>query len=233
MISDYLRIERALSGSLAISELNSEEADFCRTYRPAFEVGRLAGRMYQGYYAHKAAIEIAKAPGADDLMPDLACRNEPIPADEVLRKDGTGHVYDFYHYLAYAKTDHHMAEDLERVWIIGALIAVGDALDKLKYLNHAPLLELVRHLRNGAAHGNAFNIQHPHHLIKYRAHNRDAQIKTTVFEITAQLNGQIVLFDFMGPADVLDVLASVEIYLTRIRERLAAKQLDSILSALD
>jgi hypothetical protein len=29
----------------------------------------------------------------------------------------------------------------------------------------------------------------------------------------------LLLFDFMGPGDVLDVLQSVEVYLTRIRER--------------
>jgi hypothetical protein len=36
----------------------------------------------------------------------------------------------------------------------------------------------------------------------------------TVFEITPSLSGP-VLFDFMGPADVIDLLQSVEIYLSK------------------
>lgn len=232
MISDYLRVERGLVGSLAISELNSEEVDFCRRYRPAFEIGRIAGRMYQGYYAHEAAIEIARNPGANSLIPNKPPPGQAVPVGEVLRSDGTIHVYDFRHYLDYARTNPHIVADLERVWIVGALIAVGDALDKCGYLNRVPLLELVRHLRNGVAHGNAFNIKHPDQLARSPAHNRDARVKATIFEITAQLNGKIVLFDFMGPADILDLLMSVEVYLTRIRERHATRDLDSLLTAL-
>jgi hypothetical protein len=101
-----------------------------------------------------------------------------------------------------------------------------------KYLTRTPLLELVRHLRNAVAHGGKFNIKHPQQLARYPAHNRDAGIKATVFEITPQLNGCEVLFDFIGAADVLDVLASVEIYLTRIREREAAGELDALLAVL-
>jgi hypothetical protein len=219
-------------GSLEVNELNSEEADFCRKYRPAFEIGRMAARMYQGYYAHKAAIEIANSPGANGLIPNQSPPGQAVPIGEVFRRDGTGHVYDFRHYLDYARTNPHMADDLERVWIIGALIAVGDALDKRGYLNRVPLLELVRHLRNGIAHGNAFNIKNPDQLAKFPAHNREALVKSAAFEITAQLNGKIVLFDFMVPADILDLLMSVETYLTRIRERHAAKELDSLLKAL-
>jgi hypothetical protein len=36
----------------------------------------------------------------------------------------------------------------------------------------------------------------------------------TVYEITPDLTGSI-LFDFMGPGDVIDVLQSVEIHLSR------------------
>jgi hypothetical protein len=225
MISDYLRIEKALMGALAVSELNAAEVDFCKIYRPAFEIGRLAFRMHQGYYAHKAAIEIAKAPGSDGLIPCPA-------ADEVLRKDGTSHTYDLHYYLDYARTNQDMAGDLERIWIIGGLIAVGDALEKHKYLTRVPLLELVRHLRNGIAHGNAFNIKYPKQLANFPAHNRDARVKTAAFEITPQLHGTQVLFDFIGAADVLDVLMSVEIYLTRIRERHAANELDAVCATL-
>jgi hypothetical protein len=41
-----------------------------------------------------------------------------------------------------------------------------------------------------------------------------------------------MLFEFMGPADVLDLLQSVEVYLTRIRERHAAGELSGLLKAV-
>jgi len=232
MISDYLRIERALSGTLPLNELNQEETEFCDRYRPAFEIGRMAGRTAQGYYAHKAAIEVAKDPRSNGLVPTEVRRGQAVPVGDVTRKDGTGHVYDIHHYLDYARANPEMAHDLERVWIIGALIAVGDALDKRGYLNRVPLLELVRHLRNGVAHGNIFDIRYPDSVKKYPAHNRQARVKTAEFEIAASLDGQPVLFDFMGAADVLDLLMSIEIYLTRIRERQQAGELDSLLNAL-
>ena len=52
-------------------------------------------------------------------------------------------------------------------------------------------------------------------MTKYPAHNRAAAVKSplkTVYEITATLSCP-VLFDFLGPADVIDLLQSVEIYL--------------------
>jgi hypothetical protein len=232
MISDYLRLERALLGTLPVNELNTEESDFCAKYRPAFEIGRMAGRMAQGYYAHKAAIEIAKDPRSNGLIPSKVRLGQAVPVGDVARKDGTYHVYDTRHYLDYARTNSDIANDLERVWIVGALIAVGDALDKRNYLNRVPLLELVRHLRNGVAHGNAFDIRNPDSVKKFPAHNRRALVKTAEFEITVALDGRPVLFDFMGAADVLDVLISTEAFLTRIRERRQLAELDDLLKAL-
>jgi hypothetical protein len=77
---------------------------------------------------------------------------------------------------------------------------------------------LSYHLRNGIAHGNRFNIDDrgKSRLAKHKAHNRDAAVKSplgTVYEITPRLTGP-VLFDFMGAADVIDLLQSVEVYLS-------------------
>jgi hypothetical protein len=185
--------------------------------------------MAQGYYANKAAITVAADPRANSLVSMELRGNQAVPVGYVVRKDGTGHVYDIHHYLEHARTSPDMLHGLERVWIIGSLIAVGDALYKRKYLNRVPLFELVRHLRNGVAHGNAFEIRHPYSLKKNPAHNREALVKTAVFEITPDLDGRPVLFEFMGAADILDLLMSVEIYLTRIRERIRRGELDSLL----
>jgi hypothetical protein len=113
--------------------------------------------------------------------------------------------------------------------LAGALIAIGDALSNITpyYLSRAPLLELLFHLRNGVAHGNKFNLTKKglRRLHEYDAHNGEAQIKTRMFQIRPTLKGQSMLFDFMGPGDFLDLLQSVEVYLTRIRERRASGEL--------
>ena len=96
--------------------------------------------------------------------------------------------------------------------------------------NDDDLRKSIRHLRNGVAHGNSFDIRDAGRLSKFPAHNQAAAIKRDVFEMTAQLDGKTVLFDFIEAADVLDVLMSIEFYLTFIRERHAAKELDSLLA---
>jgi len=118
-----------------------------------------------------------------------------------------------------AATNAAITAELPRVWLAGSLLAVGDALSRQNYFDRAPELELVRHLRNGIAHGNRFVIRDPQRLKNLPAHNRLAWIrgdKKTVFEISPMLNGKPVLFDYMGAGDVLDVLASVGIYLIRM-----------------
>ena len=75
------------------------------------------------------------------------------------------------------------------------------------YFDRAPELELLRHLRNGVAHGNLFRIDNPTEITKFPAHNRLAWVKSdskAIFEITPSLRNQPVLFDFMGPGDILE-----------------------------
>jgi len=135
------------------------------------------------------------------------------------RKDGTQIVYHFEHFLKLGASDPVLAEEFARVWLTGALLTVGDALTQNSYFDHAPELELVRHLRNGVGHGNRFNITNPAILTTHPANNSLAHImsdKKTIFEMTPALHGTQVLFDFMGPGDVLDLLLSVGVYLCRM-----------------
>jgi hypothetical protein len=137
--------------------------------------------------------------------------------DSVQRKDGTTFTFGTQDALVDPVTNKAIAEEFPRVWLTGALLAVGDALKDNDYFDHAPELELVYHLRNGVAHGNRFDIRNLTRLTKYPAHNRDAAFHTnTIFEITPALNRQPVLFDFMDAGDVLDLLFSVALYLDRI-----------------
>jgi hypothetical protein len=225
---DYLQIERALSGVLPLDDLNSEEKDFCKRYKPIFEIGKMSGWMARGYYAHQAVIEAAR---------DSRTNSNLVAVGDVMRKDGTKHVYDMPHYLDHGCMDQRMISELERVWLIGSLIAVGDALadDSIKYFKkNVPMLELVYHLRNGVAHGNKFTFKEYglKRLEKHPAHNKLAQVKTTEFRIKRDLENQNVLFDFMDPGDVLDLFQSIEIFFTRIREPAQTGELDRLLSWL-
>lgn len=221
MAADLCRVENALSGTLAFDELTSEERLVFQRERAAFAVGRMANRFAQGYYAHVTAAIVARGPGAKDA---LTCMQpgQPFPTETVARKNGTTHVFDSHHYLDYFNAP-EIAHDVATVWLSGALLALGDAL-KNNNIVRRPELELVYHLRNGIAHGNRFNINDEgrKRLEKTPAHNRAARVRVpnAEFEITTGLNGKQVLFDFMGPGDVLDLLQSICYDLTYLRGRL-------------
>jgi hypothetical protein len=53
-VNDYLLIERVLLGTEPADKLDAQEREFCAKYKPAFEIGRMAGRLAQGYLAHGA-----------------------------------------------------------------------------------------------------------------------------------------------------------------------------------
>jgi hypothetical protein len=214
-----LHVERALLGIMSLDELNQNELEVYQTRKPGFEIGRLSHRMAQGYYAHTAAVEVAKDPRSKNLASTIlqGIDGKPFPVGYVARKDGTAHTFDFHHYLDYLNNQ-EMVNDFAKTWLVGSLLVVGDALKKHNYLDRAPELELLYHLRNSIAHGNKFNLTQDGlvRLRKYPAHNKQAKVKNAEFEIVETLKGKPVLFDFMGPGDVLDLLMSVEIYLTRI-----------------
>jgi hypothetical protein len=180
-----------------------------KTNQAAYEVGQLAQDMARGYAAHITAIRIASRLDHKAFFRLIA----DYPSDFVQRKDGTKWSFDTQDALG-DLADKEIAEELPRVWLAGSLLAVGDELKKHDYFGHAPELELVRHLRNGIAHGNRFRIEHLDE--KHPAHNRDAWFKHTIFEITPELDGQPVLFDFMEAGDVVDLLFSVSLSLKQM-----------------
>jgi hypothetical protein len=181
----------------------------------AFDVGQLAEEMAQGYAAHSAAITVATRLDAQTLH--RVTWNDPVGSAQC--KDGTEWSFNLRDFFRLASTKPAIAAELPRVWLAGSLLAVGDALKRNQLFDRVPELELVRHLRNGIAHGNRFDIRNPDELKKFPAHNRDVwpkRPKSAIFEITPALDGQGVLFDFLGPGDVLELLGSVGVYLKRM-----------------
>jgi hypothetical protein len=139
----------------------------------ASDVGQLLWDMARGYAAHIAAIRMAPRLDPQAFVRLIA----KYPSDFVQRKDGTKWSFDTQDAIGSAVADKALATDLPRVWLAGSLLAVGDALNDHDYFGHAPLFELMRHLRNGIAHGNRFEIRYPYELKEYPAHNRDANYR--------------------------------------------------------
>jgi len=181
-------------------------------------VSRTAQRLAAGYYAFLVAHLVAVNPQSINSLPPSKILGED-PTGEIKRKDGSFHTLNLRYYLDLLRTDHTLQGELLRAWAMGSLLTLGDELEKYDYFDQAPSLELVYHLRNGVAHGNRFNFTRAgqRRLANHEAHNRSAVAKSplgTVYEITPDLTGQ-VLFDFIGAADVIDLLQSVGGYLDR------------------
>jgi hypothetical protein len=178
------------------------------------EVAQLAREMAVGYAAHITASRLASRIDSNALVKFIG----DYQTDSVPRKSGPPFTFipqdTFYDVIARDT----IREEFPRIWLTGSLLAVGDALKENGYFDRSPELELVRHLRNGVAHGNRFDIRYPDELTKYPAHNR-AGYRHSIFEITPALDGQPVLFDFMEAGDVLDLLFSVAQHLDDIRLR--------------
>ncbi len=177
----------------------------CVDREAAHDVGQLAQHMVRGYLAHIAAVRSVPRMDSNALVRLIA----DLPSDFVQRKDGTKWSFDTHDALV--DLADKIDAELPSVWLTGSLLTLGDALKDHGYFDHAPALELVYHLRNGIAHGNRFHFTASglERLRQYPAHNREAWFSKTIFEIAPPLNGQAVLFEFMGAGDVLDLLSSV------------------------
>jgi hypothetical protein len=181
-------------------------------------VGRLAQNLASGYYAFVVAHLVAVNPRSINSLPPAKALGRD-PEGELKRKDGTFHTLNLRFYLDRLRTERDLQGLFLRSWATSAILMLGDELKGYNYFDHAPILELVYHLRNGMAHGNRFNTDKSGktRLAKHPAHNRHAVVKSplgTVYEITPNLSGP-VLFEFIGAADVIDLLQSVEVYLSR------------------
>lgn len=220
--TDLLKVERALLGNLLLEDLNTAERDIYRREKPMFDVGRMAELSAQAYYSHTAAVVVARTEGACGVLQNIQ-PNQPIPTEIVARKDGSTHIFDSRYYLG-RLGEPEMVNDMSAIWLVGSLLKVGDALSAHQYFDHGPDVELLYHLRNGVAHGNRFNItkRGQERLAKWPANNKSAHVRVpgSDFEIGSHLNGQQVLFEFMGPGDVLDLLMSIGVRFMRLRERL-------------
>lgn len=178
----------------------------------AHETAKLASVLRFGLYAHAAALELGRDPRVLSLA-RLTQEGEGT-IGTVTCKDGSSRSFDLQYALGLVGSEPAMRDEMDRAWCVSSLVLLGDRLSAEGYYDRAPVLEMVRHLRNAVAHGNRFTLRNPDELERWPAHTRDAACQSsTSFEVTPNLVGTEVLFDFMGPGDVLDLLISVSTYL--------------------
>ena len=134
-------------------------------------------------------------------------------------------MYDLTHAIEVVGRSAGYRDVYDRLWIAGAILALGDALAAESYFDKCPDLELLRHLRNGVAHGNRFNLRNgePRRPAHFTGPDQRLLDGATTpkghgrfFEITPACQGSVVLFDFMGPGDIVNLVMFVAWRLTRI-----------------
>ena len=179
---------------------------------PEFRVGQFAQRLHGGYTAHHAAMTIANDPRAAALVPPVE-PGQNVPVGRIPYPDGKEHLTYHFTWALEEATMPGAAEEYARSWLSGALINLGDTLAHHDYFDRAPVLEMVRHLRNAVAHGNRFEIHDPSRLAKYPAHTRDASPNPRPngppFEITAALHDRPFLFEYMIDLEVVTLFQAV------------------------
>ncbi len=147
---------------------------------------------------------------------------QTVPILRISRRDGNDMMMWFNHYLNNNR-EQQTVEDFDRVWLIGALLTVGDALGANKYFNHEPEAEMIRHLRNGIAHGHEFTfstrvnnkdtgkLKHTANIFRYA----DRQ-KMPRHEIDTYLQGAEVMWAWGGPDAIVDCLTVLGVHLWNV-----------------
>lgn len=191
-----------------------------------FQMGQLAQDLVNGYMAHAATTVLLRHPYALDALERLERENTGpavVPIAPIPRKDGSAHFFSLSHFVREVSTQPNFQSDQDRLWITGVLLTLGDELSKVDYFDRGPDLECIRHLRNGVGHGNRFHLQNgeprrPAYFTGAAGMDGLTSITypATTFEITPDLHGKTVLFEFLGPGDVCDLFMLVANRLIRI-----------------
>jgi hypothetical protein len=183
----------------------------------AIDLGHRLITLAYGYYSHAAAIDLSFN---KKVLRTLASSGVIgwDSAGIAKKKNGESHKFLKTAWLEHDGFTEHIYNDLHRIWLLGALIYSGDKLETYGYFDRSPCLELIRHLRNAAAHNNRFRITKAgaRGLEKYPAHTRDGPRgypTNSVFEITPALDGTLLMWDFMESGDILDAIISAGRYL--------------------
>jgi hypothetical protein len=184
----------------------------------AVDVATLAQRMVSQFFSHHAALYVARDTRAQKFAPPIET-GQHVPVLKIPRRDGSAMIMSFDHYLAEGRKP-ETKQDFDKVWLIGALLMVGDALGTNKYFEHIPEAEIIRHLRNGVAHGNRFSfrpdvidktsgkLKHPANIFRYAGRQ-----VMPMHEVDTDRRGTEVLFVWGGPDAIIDCLTVLGVHL--------------------
>lgn len=187
----------------------------------AVQVATLAQRMTSQYFSHVAAMYVARDERSSMFAPSIE-PGQPVPVLRVPRRDGNNMVLHFNYYLEGNKIQ-ETVDDFDKVWLTGALLTVGDALENNGYFNHEPEAEMIRHLRNGIAHGNRFSFHNsvidkttaklkcPANIFRYSALQQMPK-----HEIETNLQDNEVLWNWGGPDAIIDCLTVLGVHLWNV-----------------
>jgi hypothetical protein len=181
----------------------------------AISLGHRLITLAYGYYSHAAAIDLS----FNKEVIKIVSSSGLIGWDSVgmaKKKNGESHQFLKASWLDHDAFTEHIQRDLDRIWLTGALIYSGDALHTHGYFDRSPCLELIRHLRNAAAHNNRFRIKNPKSLDRHPAHTRSGPKgyqTNSVFEVTPAMDGTELMWDFMESGDILGAIISAGYYL--------------------
>lgn len=98
----------------------------------AVQVAMLVQRMTSQYFSHVAAMYVARDRRASMFAPSIE-PDQLVPVLRIPRRDGNDMVMWFNYYLEEIKKPETI-EDFDKVWLTGALLAVGDSLKKMDTL---------------------------------------------------------------------------------------------------
>jgi len=187
----------------------------------AVDVAMLAQRMVSQYFSHVAAMYVARSPRAEELRPQIEA-GQIVPTLKIPRGDGNTMIMSFDHFLAEGRKP-EARQDFDRVWLIGALLLVGAALGANGYFGHALEAEIIRHLRNGVAHGNRFSfhsnvIDKTTQKLKYPANIFRYAVRQSMpmHEVETNMQGTEVLFVWGGPDAIVDCLTVLGVHLWHV-----------------
>jgi hypothetical protein len=187
----------------------------------AVEVATLVQRVVSQYFSHHAAMHIARDPRSNVFAPPVE-QGQIVPVLKIPRRDGNAMIMSFDHYLVEGRKP-DTRQEFDKVWLVGALLTVNDALGDNGYFGHIPEAEIIRHLRNGVGHGNEFDfharvkdigtgkLKYPANTFRYAVRQRMPR-----HEVDTYLQGTEVLFTWGGPDAVIDCLTVLGIHLWNV-----------------
>lgn len=163
----------------------------------------LIDRLLLCYSANALILNLLIYEGTEPLL--MAIDVQEGSELRVLRSDGSYYAgIDLWQVIKQTKRNPAFGLDFLSLQLMTIISAVGTVFAEHDYFDQTPELEFLRHLHQGVLHGNSFYLAdgEPKRLAKFGD-----------FEITADLHGQTIFFEFLMPGDIFDLFDNLKNHL--------------------